>query len=92
MGDLYNSLLGGKQAARLDDFVSLLYDNVLGMQRMFTDSITSLSVDSVPTKKAKVVTESWNKTRSRKPKLSYQKGSGRNETITIGDAEIKKKE
>ena len=38
MGDLYNSLLGGKQAVRLDDIVALLHENILGMQKMFSDS------------------------------------------------------
>ena len=31
---------GGKQAARLDDIVALLHENVLGMQKMFSNSIT----------------------------------------------------
>ena len=39
MGDLYNSLLGGKQAVRLDDIVALLHENILGMQKMFSDSV-----------------------------------------------------
>ena len=32
---------GGKQAARLDDIVALLHENVLGMQKMFSNSITT---------------------------------------------------
>ena len=31
MGNLYNSLLGGKRATRLDDIVLQLYENVHGM-------------------------------------------------------------
>ena len=39
MGDLYNSLIGSKQAVRLDDIVALLHENILGMQKMFSDSV-----------------------------------------------------
>ena len=42
MGDLYNSLLGGKQAARLDDVVTLVHGNILGIQKNFCDSITKI--------------------------------------------------
>ena len=39
INDLYNNTLGGKQAARLDDLVNILHENVNGMQRMFTATI-----------------------------------------------------
>ena len=41
MGDLYNSYLGGKQAARLNNIVVLLHEIILGMQKVFFDSITT---------------------------------------------------
>ena len=40
MGDLYNNLLGGKQAARLDNIVALLHEIIMGMQKFFFNSIT----------------------------------------------------
>ena len=90
MGDLYNSLLGGKQAARLDDLVIMLHENVLGMQRIFADSVTSRMR---PTSKAKVLRESWDKRRGKaKAKLSYQKGTKKDETINIANVEINQPE
>ena len=59
MGNLYNNLLGGKQAARLDDIVSLLYENVHGMQKMFTDTVTSALIEKDKTKR--VIQEEWSK-------------------------------
>ena len=82
MSDLYNSLLGGKQAARLDDIVDLLYENIQGMQRMFTDSITAKLVSTDKT--TKVVQENWNKKRGKRFKAcTYQVGSERDKTINL---------
>ena len=82
MGDLYNNLLGRKQAARLDDIVSLLYENVHGMQKMFTDTVTSALIEKDKTKW--VIQEEWSKKRSKSFKsLNYQQGLNRDNTIII---------
>ena len=39
-------VLGGKQAARLNDIMDVLYDNILGVQRMFTDNVTQKLLSS----------------------------------------------
>ena len=36
MRDLYNSYLGGKQAARLDNIVVLLHETILRIQKCFS--------------------------------------------------------
>ena len=82
MGNLYNNLLCRKQAARLDDIVSLLYENVHGMQKMFTDTVTSALIEKDKTKR--VIQEEWSKKRSKSFKsLNYQQGSNRDNTIII---------
>ena len=87
MGDLYNSLLGGKQAARLDDIVALLHENILGMQKMFSDSVTTKIIKSDKT--TNVLHEQWDKKRGKTCKtLTYQDGAKKDLLINI---EIKEK-
>ena len=87
MGDLYNSLLGGKQAARLDDIVTLLHENILGMQKMFSDSVTTKIIKSDKT--TNVLHEHWDKKQGKTCKtLTYQDGAKKDPLI---DIEIKEK-
>ena len=66
----YNNLLVGKQAARLNDIVSRLYENVHEMQKMFTDTVTSADTEKDKTKR--VIHEEWNEKRSKSFKsLNY---------------------
>ena len=51
------------------------------MQRMFTTTVLSTLTSSA--KKLKVIMESWGKSRRKKKKLSFQKTSGRKETVKI---------
>lgn len=82
MSDLYKSLLGGKQAARLDDLLDLLHEKIQGVQIMFTDSITAKLTSTDKT--AKVVQENWNKKRDKRFKAcTYQVGSKRDKTINL---------
>ena len=79
---LYNNQLERKKPCRLDDFVNLVFDDLLGMNRMFGDSILLKTSKSVRNKK--VIKEEWNKKRiTKKEKPSYQIGSGKSETIKI---------
>ena len=87
MVDLYNSLLGGKQAARLDDIVALLHENILGMQKMFSDSVTTKIIKSDKT--TNVLHEQWDKKRGKTCKtLTNQDGAKKDPLI---DIEIKEK-
>ena len=82
MSVLYNNQLERKKLCRVDDFVILVFDDLLGMNRMFGDSILSRTSKSVRNKK--VIKEEWNKQRiTKKEKPSYQIGSGKSETIKI---------
>ena len=63
MGDLYNSLLGGKQAARLDNIVVSLHEIILGMQKMFFDSITTKIIETDKT--TNMFHELWDKKRGK---------------------------
>ena len=63
MGDLYNSLLGGKHAARLDNIVVLLHEITLGMQKMFFDWVTTKIIKTDKT--TKVLHEQWDKKRGK---------------------------
>ena len=86
MGDLYNSLLGGKQAAKLDDVVTLLHGNILEIQKMFCDSITKIIKLY---KTTNVLHEQWVKRRCKTCKtLTYQDGAKKDPLINI---EIKEK-
>ena len=55
---LYNNQLERKKSCRLDDFVSLLFDDLLGLNRMLEDSILSRTSKSACNKK--VIKEEWN--------------------------------
>ena len=55
---LYNNQLERKKSYRLDDFVSLLFDDLLGLNRMLEDSILSRTSKSACNKK--VIKEKWN--------------------------------
>ena len=55
---LYNNQLERKKSYRLDDFVSLLFDDLLGLNRMLEDSILSRTSKSACNKK--VIKEEWN--------------------------------
>ena len=82
MGDLYNSLLGGKQATRLDDIVALLHENILGMQKMFSDSVTTKIIKSDKT--TNVLHEQWDKKRGKTCKtLTDQDGAKKDPKIEI---------
>ena len=87
MGDLYNSLLGCNQAARLDDIVALLDENILGMQKMFSDSITTKIIKTDKT--TNVLHEQWDKKRGKTCKtFTYQDGVRKDSLIQV---EIKEK-
>ena len=47
MSALYNNQLERKKPYRLDDFVNLVFDDLLGMNRMFGDCILSTTSKSV---------------------------------------------
>ena len=55
---LYNNQLERKKSYRLDNFVSLLFDDLLGLNRMLEDSILSRTSKSACNKK--VIKEEWN--------------------------------
>ena len=79
---LYNNQLERKKPGRLDDFVNLVFDDLLGMNREFGKSILSRTSKSVCNKKA--IKEELNKKRiTKKEKASYQIRSGKSETIKI---------
>ena len=63
MGDLYNSPLGGKQAARLDNIVVLLLEIILGMSKIFANSITTKIIKTDQT--TNVLHEQWDKKRGK---------------------------
>ena len=87
MGDLYNSLLGCNQAARLDDIVALLDENILGMQKIFSDSITTKIIKTDKT--THVLHEQWDKKRGKTCKtFTYQDGARKDSLIHV---EIKEK-
>ena len=82
MSVLYNNQLERKRPCRLDDFVNLVFDDLLGMNREFGKSILSRTSKSVRNKKA--IKEEWNKKRvTKKEKASYQIRSGKSETKKI---------
>ena len=82
MSVLYNNELERMKPCRLDDFVNLVFDDLLGMNQMFGDSVLSKTSKSV--RKKKVIKEEWNKKRiPKKEKPSYQIGPGKSETIKI---------
>ena len=48
-----------EEAARLDDIVSLLYENMHGMQKMFTDTVTLALIEEDKTKQ--IIQQEWSK-------------------------------
>ena len=87
MGDLYNSLLGGKQAARLDNIVVLLHEIILGMQKMFFDSITTKIIKTDKT--TNVLHEQWDKKRGKTCKTHIDQDGAKKDPII--EIEIKLK-
>ena len=82
MGDLYNSLLGGKQPARLDNIVVFLHGNILGMQKMFFNSITTKIIKTDKT--TNVLHEQWDKKRGKTCKIvTDQDGAKKDPIIEI---------
>ena len=59
MENLYNSLLGGNQAARLDNIVVSLHEIILRMQKIFFDSVTTKIIKTDKT--TNVLHEQWDK-------------------------------
>lgn len=76
MGVLYNCVLGGKRSLRMDDFVSTLYKTFIGRQRAFVNSVTS-AVASGKARRTRVITEYWEKKRSRAMLSPIKMGPGK---------------
>ena len=82
MRDIYSSLLGGKQAARLNDLVALLHENMLVIQKMFSDSAATKIIKTDKT--TNVLHEQWGKKRGKTCKtLTYQDGAKKDSIIDI---------
>ena len=82
MSVLYHSQLENKKSCRLDDFVNLLYEDLQGMNRVFSDAV--LAKNAARKRNKEVITEKWEKSRNlKKEKRSYQKGSGKKATLTV---------
>ena len=82
MGTLYTTLLGSKKVCRLDDFVHILKTAQDGFQRIFVDTLVRKS--KPPNRTSRVVCEEWDKKRTKpKPVLSFQRGTGKDNTIIL---------
>ena len=80
MGYFYNSLLWGKQAARLDNIVVLSHEIILGMQKMFFNSITTKTIKTDKT--TSVLHKQWDKKRGKTYKtLTDQDGAKKDPII-----------